>query len=378
MRSSRADVRVRLHRPARPLPDGPAALDPMENAREILVRGPNWTGDVIMATPGFRALRAGFPEARITLHLRESQVPLLDGAPWFDEIVPLRGSGGRFGALRQARELGRARRFDLGVCLPDSFSAALLMRVAGVREIVGYARNARRPLLHRAVPLPVGTGGGPGGPMLPRELHVLGLVEALGCARQGLELELPVTEADRAAAASAFAALGGAPRGPYAVLAPGASFGPSKIWPPESFATVADELAGRGVAVVLVGTPSEVPLTREVRRWMRTPALDLAGRLGLGALKAVVRDARVMVCNDAGARHVAVAFGVPCVVTMGPTALEKTGLNLERVRVLTADVPCRPCYRRECPIDHRCMTGIPPARVTAAALPALGPAGAVA
>ena len=80
--------------------------------------------------------------------------------------------------------------------------------------------------------------------------------------------------------------------------------------------------------------------------------------LGLGALKAVLRRSRVLVCNDAGARHIAVAFGTPCVVVMGPTSLEKTNLNLERVKVLSTDVDCRPCYLRECPIDHRCMTRI--------------------
>jgi heptosyltransferase-2 len=350
----------------------------MENPREILVRGPNWTGDVIMATPGFRALRAGFPDARITLQLHRSQVPLVRGSPWFDEIVPLSHGGRGWAALREARALGRLRGFELGLCLPDSFSAALLMRAAGVRHIVGYARNARSALLHRAVPLPASAGGGPGGPMLPRELHVLGLVEAVGCRPQGTHLELFVTDAEREEAAAAVAEAGGFEGAPFAVLAPGASFGPSKLWPPEFFARVSDELVGRGLRVALVGTPAEVGLIREIRRWTRAPVLDLGGRLGLGALKALVRDARLMVCNDAGARHVAVAFGVPCVVMMGPTALEKTGLNLERVRVLTADVPCRPCYQRECPIDHRCMTAISPDRVLEAALPSLGPAGAAA
>jgi heptosyltransferase-2 len=109
---------------------------------------------------------------------------------------------------------------------------------------------------------------------------------------------------------------------------------------------------------------------------MRARAADLSGGIGLGALKAVVRRARVALCNDAGMRHVAVAFGVPCVVLMGPTSLEKTALNLERVQVLTEDVPCRPCYLRECPIDHRCLTRIAPERAVRAALAALGPAGA--
>ena len=91
------------------------------------------------------------------------------------------------------------------------------------------------------------------------------------------------------------------------------------------------------------------------------------------ALKAVVRRARVLICNDAGTRHIAAAFGTPCVVVMGPTSLEKTSLNLERVKVLSAEVDCRPCYLRECRIDHRCMTRVSAERVAREALPALSP-----
>jgi len=124
-----------------------------------------------MATPGFRALRAGFPTARITLHLRESQLPLLAGAPWFDERIPVRSFGRRgLAPLREGLSL-RGRRFDLGVCLPDSFSSALLMRAAGVRRIVGYRRGGRGPLLHQPVSLPPAARAGRGGPLLPRE-HV--------------------------------------------------------------------------------------------------------------------------------------------------------------------------------------------------------------
>jgi heptosyltransferase-2 len=108
---------------------------------------------------------------------------------------------------------------------------------------------------------------------------------------------------------------------------------------------------------------------------MRATAFELAGVVGLGGLKALVQRARVLVANDAGARHLAVAFGVPCVVVMGPTALEKTNLNLERVSVLTADVACRPCYLRDCPIDHRCMTRVPPALVAAEGARALAAGG---
>jgi heptosyltransferase-2 len=88
---------------------------------------------------------------------------------------------------------------------------------------------------------------------------------------------------------------------------------------------------------------------------MQTRPLVLAGTLDLGALKVLVRGARLLVSNDAGARHVAAAFEVPSVVFFGPTSVAKTPDNLERVEVLETDHACRPCYRRRCPIDHRCL-----------------------
>ncbi len=337
--------------------------------RDILIRGPNWTGDLIMATPGFRALRQGFPEARLTLHVRPELQPLVAGAPWFNEVLPLTSwRAGPRALFREGRVLRRRGRFDLGVCLPDSFSSALLMRVAGVRCVVGYRKGLRSALLHRAVPPPPGAGRRM---MIARERHVLGLVRAAGAPERGTHLELFVTPEEDAEALARLREAGVEDDAPLALLAPGASFGPSKCWPPASFAAVGDALARAGARVAVIGTRGERELVRRVVDAMRAPAADLAGRLGLGALKAVVRRSRVLVCNDAGARHLAVAFRVPCVVLMGPTALEKTDMNLERVKVLSADVPCRPCYLRECPIDHRCMTRIPPEQVAAEALPAL-------
>lgn len=335
------------------------------SALEILVRGPNWTGDLVMATPGFRALRAGFPGARITLHVHAALAPLLDGAPWFDAVLPFAApQAGRLALLREARMLRQRARFDIGLCLPDSFASALLMRAAGVRRIVGYARGGRGLLLHQRVPYPSEAGRRG---LIPREQHVLGLVEALGCARQGAGLELFVTEAEQREADAALRAGGVAAGEAVALLAPGASFGASKLWPAESFAAVGDALARAGARVVVTGAAAERALCARVRAAMHRPALDLCGALGLGAWKGLMRRARLLVANDAGARHVATALGLPVVLVMGPTALDKTSWNLERVSVLSADVACRPCYLRECPIDHRCMTRVGPELVAAEA-----------
>jgi heptosyltransferase-2 len=316
-----------------------------------------------MATPGFRALRAAFPRARIAAHARPAFAPLVAGAPWFDEVIPLASyHQGARALLREGFAL-RGRRFDLGVCLPDSFSAALLFRVAGVRKVAGYDTQGRRALLDVAVAAPPA--------MTARERHVLGVVEALGCPARGTHLELFVTDAEETAARAVLTRHAIGADEPLAAIAPGASYGSSKLWPAEHFAAVGDALAAEGVRVVILGSPDEAPLAQRVAAAMRAPAAVLAGDLDLGSMKAVMRRARVLVCNDAGARHVAVALGVPSVVVFGPTSLAKTNLNLERVRALAADVACRPCYHRECPTDHRCMTRLEPARVIAAALPAL-------
>ena len=336
--------------------------------REILVRAPNWAGDVVMATPGLRALRAGFPRARIAVALRAGLEPLLEGSPRVDELIVLRHDrAGLPARLREAAAL-RGRRFDLGLALPDSFSAALFLRVAGVRCAVGYARNGRSFLLHRALPL---AGGSRGRVMLPREQHVLGLVGAVGARALGTALELFVTPQEERGLETLLGEQGVDGTAPLAVLAPGASFGDSKRWPVERFAEVGDALAAAGARVLWVGAPGESDLAQRGLAAMRAPSHDHTRELGLGGLKALLKRSRVLVCNDAGARHVAAAFGVPCVMLLGPTSLEKTSLNLERVRVLVADVPCRPCYLRTCPIDHRCMTRIAPAQVSEAALPAL-------
>jgi len=340
-----------------------------DTRQRILVRAPNWLGDVVMATPAFRALRAGFPEAHLALQLREEHFPILNGAPWFDALLPLTSFGRGFAGLLAEGHRLRGERFDLGICLPDSFRAALLMRMAGVGCSVGYRRGLRGLLLHRALP-PPGRGADPF--MVSREQHELGLVRALGCPAFDSRLALFTTAQEETEAAHALERNGLRAQAPRVVVAPGASFGTSKLWPAEFFAKVADQLAQEGFGVSLIGAPHERGLAARVCRAMRAPVANLTGEIGLGATKAVIAGARLMLCNDAGARHMAVAFGVPCVVLMGPTALEKTDCNLEGVHVLTAeDVECRPCYLRTCPIDHRCMTRIDPARVVEAALATL-------
>jgi heptosyltransferase II len=340
------------------------------NAPEtILVRAPNWLGDVVMATPGLRALRSHFKDAHIAVQVRPGLEGVLYNCSYVDEVQRVDSYHQGFASmLREGARLRQRGRFDLGICIPESFSSAMLMKLAGVKQIVGYGEGFRSPLMDVRVPVPLAWGARR---MVARERFVLGLMDAVGCKELGIHSELGTAPGDDARVEAILAKDGDAAQ-PMAVLAPGASYGPSKCWPTASFAEVGDALQTRGVRVALLGTASEAGLTRSVAAAMATTPLDFAGIFSLQEVKALIKRSALLVCNDAGARHIAAAFAVPSIVFFGPTSVEKTNLNLDAVEIMETDDSCRPCYKRDCPIDHRCMTGIRPENVIQRSLAVLG------
>ena len=342
--------------------------------RSILVRCPNWVGDLVMAGPALRALRATFPEAEIALLLKPSLTGIVSGAPWHDRVVALHTYGrerGPRGTWRAAAAL-RRERFDLGVLLPSSFSSAWLLRLGGVGRILGYARNARSLLLTDRVPPPRERGRIV---PVPMTRYYLDLVAGLGCAVDRTDLELFVTPEESSEVDALFRRLELSTARPLVAITPGASFGASKMWPPDRFAQAADTLLARhGGAACLFPGPGEEETAERVAKAIRGP-VRIAPVVGLGVLKAAIARCDLLVTNDSGARHLAVAFGVPHVVVMGPTDPRYTSMNLDHAVIVRREVPCGPCHLKVCPIDHRCMTQITSGDVVAAAEAALATRG---
>jgi len=333
--------------------------------RKILVRSPNWVGDAVMATPALRALRAAQPGAEIVV---EGPAPLADlyrGLSSYDAFLPaVRGTAA---VLARVRAL-RAARFDWAVLLPDSPRAALAPFLARTPRRFGYARDPlRRALLTEALPAPRDARGERRPvPMVDRYLQI---TRALGCPDAGDQLELAQEPAAAARLAEGLERRGVGTADALLVAAPGASFGSSKLWPAAHFARACDEIARRhGLTTVLATAPGEAAIAREVAGRMATrcivfgdPPLDLA------QLKSLIARARLVLCNDTGPRQIAVAFGRPVVVALGPTTPVHTARHLERQRVLREEVACAPCQLRRCPTDHRCLTQLAPERAVAAA-----------
>src|SRR6185295_11124107 len=113
---------------------------------KVFLRLPNWIGDVIMATPSMRAVRAGFPGAEIVVAARPSGLPMLAGAPWFDRAVAVPGGGGPLAPWRLGRRLA-AERFDIAILLPNSWSSAITAAAARIPRRIGYANDGRGLLL---------------------------------------------------------------------------------------------------------------------------------------------------------------------------------------------------------------------------------------
>jgi len=339
---------------------------------KIAVVLPNHLGDVVMATPALRALRRGRPDAEITAVVRAPLVGVLRGAPWLDRFVAhdIYRAHGKLAQLRERLRVARdLRGSDVVLVLPNSFASAILAYASGAPRRVGYARLGRSFLLTDPVSAPRVNGRFV---PLAMERYYLELTRRLGAPDLGTQIELfrepdAERECERLFASHG---IGGGRR--LVCLAPGAGFGPSKLWPLEYVAEVARALHADGADVALVHGPGEGALADEIAKRAGVELAMLGGDgMSLSLLKSVLFRAQLLVCNDAGARHIAAAFEVPTIVLMGPTAVGYTNLNLKRTKLMREPVECSPCQLKVCPIDHRCMTRLLPARVLAEARSAL-------
>lgn len=331
--------------------------------KRILVYMPTWVGDVVMTTPALRALRKRFADSHITLICRGNAAPVLAGSPLIDEIIPLTRSKkrGLFAPITDTLANARAIRggtFDAAVLLSNSFRAAATVRWAGVRRRVGYDRDRRGWLLTDRVAVP---RDGDQPKMISAVRYYNDLAIMLGCDDPGDRLELAVDERDDRVVGDLLAGWGVADHHPLVVINPGASFGPSKLWPPERFAAVADRLVvERDAAVVITCGPGEQDLARRVRASMEQPSRVCDDpMLTLGQLKAIIRRCDLLLNNDTGPRHFAKAFDRSVVTVFGSTHPGWTDTDYANERKIRIDVDCGPCHIKVCPLGHhKCMTGV--------------------
>jgi len=331
------------------------------NPKTLLVYCPNWVGDVVMATPVFDCVRQNYPEAEITGAIRNYARCVIEDGPWFDHIVGCDDKTTR-GFLKLQQTI-RSLRPDMAILLPSSLRSALVVWFGGAREIYGYRRNYRSFLLNGG-PKPIHSENG----ILP-----VPMVDYYMEICRWLNLKIPdvmkpclfLSESLEEKGKQLLYKYGIEPDRMVIGLNPGAKFGSSKCWPPEYFARLAELFTKRwDCKVLLFVGPGEDSIAHSIVATSKAKIVNTGpDRIDLGLLKYLIRRCQLLITNDTGPRHYAVAFNVPVVVIMGPTDPRYTAANLENTLVLRQDLECSPCHKKECPRDHECMLMVKPETV---------------
>jgi heptosyltransferase-2 len=339
--------------------------------RKILVRAPNWIGDAVMCLPALDELKKLHPDAAMTVLANRRVAPLFENRPSVSEIRLYDFASAFRGATRKLK-LALAleeQNYDMAVLFQNAFEAALIARLAGIPERVGYARDLRRMLLTKPIKASAGIK------KQHQVFYYLDIVTKLG----GREFsgdaptpELTLSESERERAVKFLKAKGIGPAVKIIGVAPGASFGPAKRWPPEKFAEAIGRIirvAGYGDAVVLIfGGKDDSGPAAEVEARLKARGVNLAGRLPLRESLALVSMASVFVTNDSGLMHAASALGAPTIAIFGSTDPVLTGPLGKAVKVIRRDVECSPCFERKCRHGHYdCLALVEPSEVAAAA-----------
>ena len=330
---------------------------------------PNWIGDVVMATPAIRAVRAAFPEAELVAVCKPYVAEVLAGASWFAETIFADKRGPRERRLFAVGRKLREKSLDAALLFPNSFRTAFLPYLGGAKRIVGFDRYARGWLLTDRLHVKTDSHGR----FIPSPAidDYNRLAVALGTTNPGHRMELFTTAADEAAADGVWQRFG-LHRYPRVVaLNSGGAFGAAKHWGSDYFAQLARSLTSRlGCGVVVVCGPGERDTARGIAEGSRSPHVFALSDipLSIGLTKAVVKRADLLVTTDSGPRHFAAAFNRPAVSLFGPTHIEWTETYFAKEICLQKKLPCGPCQQRVCPLGHhQCMRDLTPAEVFAAA-----------
>ncbi len=315
--------------------------------RSLLIRVPNWLGDLVLALPVVRAAAD---------RSREQPVLLLGPAPFASLLKP------RFPEVRYIPwsrshrwaplgELRRARP-ETALLLTDSLSSAILAALAGIPRRIGYEAEGRGMLLTKRVERAFAAR------TAPRSEEYAALARAAGFSVPDTTPRLTPLTGEREVARALLRARG-FPDAPYAAIAPGASYGPAKRWAPARFAKLALHLQARhGFRSVLLGADEDSKAAEAVAAVARDATLNLVGATDLPTFAGVLADAAIVLSNDSGAMHLAAALGRPTIGIFGSTSPAWTSASAPWVRNLYAAYPCSPCFRRTCPIGYGCLEAI--------------------
>lgn len=328
---------------------------------KVLVVGPSWVGDMVMAQSLFKVLRRADSDTEITVLGPPWSIPILARMPEVGHTIDMPVGHGVLG-LGVRRRLGRELRasgFDRAIVLPGSFKSALVPWFAKIPRRTGYVGEQRWGLLNDARTLDRRAM-----PMNVQRFVALGLPKS---SAPPADIPRPALVVDRARVVETAARFGLETGETVVALCPGAEYGPAKRWPAAHFAEVANRQLQQGRRVWLFGSENDREIAAHINRLCEGRCADLIGRTALGEAVDLMSLARYAVTNDSGLLHIAAAIGCHVVAIYGSSSDAFTPPLTDNCHRLTLDLECSPCFQRECPLGHlHCLKKLRPERVLAA------------
>jgi len=331
----------------------------MKDKRRILVIGPSWVGDMVMAQSLFMTLQAEHPGVQIDVLAPQWSLPILQRMPQVHLGIAMPLGHGQLD-LRTRWRLGRqlaAHGYDQAIVLPGSLKSALVPWFAGIPVRTGFTGEMRYGLINDRRQLDKQTL-----PMTVQRFVALGLAQH---PQQPPDIPPPQLVANADNALRVQARLGLNANRPAVAFMPGAEYGPAKQWPAHHFAQLAKDLTGRGHQIWILGSAKDRAVGDAIAQTADAPHVhNLCGQTELADVVDLLSLCTAAVSNDSGLMHVAAALGKPLVALYGSSDPKHTPPLSPQAHVLYLGLSCSPCFERQCPLGHtRCLHDIHPDQV---------------
>ena len=326
----------------------------------ILIIGPSWVGDMVMAQALFMRLKQLRPDCEIDVLAPGWSLPIIARMLEVRAGIKMPLGHGTFG-FGERRRLGRELReknYAQAIVMPGSWKSALIPYFAKIPRRTGYLGEVRYGLLTDIRPLDKDLLK-----TTPQRFVALAEDRAVTIAP---EIPVPHFSVDTARAAELMRNMGLDPSKPAVGLIPGAEYGPAKQWPTEYYGDLARQLAAKGVQTWVFGSAKERVLGEGVRLTSGNVAINLCSRTSLTDLVDLMAHCKAVVSNDSGPMHIAAAAGVPVVAIYGSSTPDHTPPLTDRKKIHYLRLSCSPCFKRDCPLGHtHCLRHIAPQTVRA-------------
>ncbi|HJN03075.1 MAG TPA: lipopolysaccharide heptosyltransferase II [Nitrospinota bacterium] len=331
----------------------------MNNPIKILIVGPSWIGDMVIAQSLFKFIKTRNQRAEIDVIAPDWTVPLLTRMPEVNNTIPLPQVHGKLllGLRRRISYDLRKQQYGHAIILPRSFKSAIIPFIARAKRRTGYLGEMRWGLLNDIRKLNKET--------MPRTVdRFISLALELG---DGMPFEVPFPSlmVEPQNISAILARLGEqVPTSPILGLCPGAEYGSSKRWPAKCFAEVANEKLKDGWHVWLFGSEKDTAATTEILTMTQNHCLNLAGKTSLTESIDLMSLTKAVVTNDSGLMHIAAALEKHTIAIYGSSDPKQTPPLNDKANILYLDLSCSPCFKRECPLEHlNCLNDLKPEMV---------------